>query len=83
MIAAGTAGCNVFVRNACELSGRPYALQIAPRWMLFLMGIFVPVVRENLEMLYQFEYESASTAARRSGRWDSRPPATAKAFRQR
>jgi nucleoside-diphosphate-sugar epimerase len=46
-----------YVRIACELSRRPYALQVAPRWMLFLMGIFVPVVRENMEMLYQFEYD--------------------------
>ena len=46
-----------YVRIACELSGRPYALQVAPRWMLFLMGLFVPVVRENMEMLYQFEHD--------------------------
>ena len=25
------------------------------RWMLRLMGVFVPVLRENMEMLYQFE----------------------------
>jgi hypothetical protein len=31
--------------------------QAVPRWMLFLMGIFVPVVRGNMEMLYQFEYD--------------------------
>ena len=46
-----------YVRIACELSQRPYALQVVPRWMLFLMGIFIPVVRENMEMLYQFEYD--------------------------
>jgi hypothetical protein len=46
-----------YVRTACELSGRPYALQVVPRWVLFLMGIFVPVVRENMEMLYQFEHD--------------------------
>jgi nucleoside-diphosphate-sugar epimerase len=46
-----------YVRIACELSQRPYALQVVPRWMLFFMGIFVPVVRENMEMLYQFEYD--------------------------
>jgi hypothetical protein len=46
-----------YVRIACELSGRPYALQVAPRWMLFFMGIFVPVLRENMEMLYQFEHD--------------------------
>ena len=46
-----------YVRLACELSGRPYALQVAPRWVLSLMGLFVPVLRENMEMLYQFEHD--------------------------
>ena len=46
-----------YVRIACELAKRPYALQVAPRWMLFLMSAFVPVVRESMEMLYQFEYD--------------------------
>jgi nucleoside-diphosphate-sugar epimerase len=46
-----------YVRLACELAGRPYGLQAAPRWMLRLMGLFVPVLRENMEMLYQFEYD--------------------------
>src|SRR4051812_13096869 len=36
-----------YVRVACELAGRPYALQVAPRWLLSLMGIFIPVVRES------------------------------------
>ncbi len=46
-----------FVRIACELAGRPYGLQVAPRWLLALMGLFVPVLRENMEMLYQFEHD--------------------------
>lgn len=46
-----------FARVACELSGRPDALQVAPRWLLSLMGLFVPVLRENMEMLYQFEHD--------------------------
>jgi nucleoside-diphosphate-sugar epimerase len=60
-----------YVRLACELAGRPYALQVAPRWMLSLMGLFVPVVRENMEMLYQFEHDyrfDASKFARVFGR---------------
>jgi hypothetical protein len=32
-------------------------VQVAPRWMLGLMGLFVPVLRENMEMLYQFEHD--------------------------
>jgi nucleoside-diphosphate-sugar epimerase len=46
-----------YVRIACGLAGRPYRLQVAPRWMLSIMGLFVPVLRENMEMLYQFEHD--------------------------
>ncbi len=46
-----------YVRTACELAGKPYKIQVAPRWMLGIMGLFVPVLRENMEMLYQFEHD--------------------------
>lgn len=46
-----------FVRLACDQAGRPNKLQVAPRWMLRLMGLFMPVLRENEEMMYQFEYD--------------------------
>jgi len=46
-----------YVRIACDVARRPYSLQVAPRWLLTLMGIFVPVVRESIEMLYQFEHD--------------------------
>jgi len=46
-----------YVRIACNLAGRPFKVQVAPRWMLGLMGLFVPVLRENMEMLYQFEHD--------------------------
>jgi nucleoside-diphosphate-sugar epimerase len=46
-----------FVRLACELAGRPDRMQVAPRWMLRLLGVFMPVLRENDEMMYQFEHD--------------------------
>jgi nucleoside-diphosphate-sugar epimerase len=46
-----------FVRLACELAGRPYKLQSVPRWMMKLLQAFIPVLRENEEMLYQFDYD--------------------------
>ena len=46
-----------YVRLACELAGKPYGIQVAPRWMLGIMGLFVPVLRENMEMMYQFEHD--------------------------
>lgn len=53
-----------FVRTACEAAGRPYALQAAPAWMLRLMGAFVPVLRENREMMYQFERDYVFDSSR-------------------
>jgi nucleoside-diphosphate-sugar epimerase len=46
-----------FVRAACELAGRPYRLQVAPPWLLKAMGLFVPVLRENEEMMYQYTHD--------------------------
>jgi nucleoside-diphosphate-sugar epimerase len=46
-----------FVALACELAGRPFGIQVAPRWMLRAMSLFVPVLRENMEMMYQFEHD--------------------------
>lgn len=46
-----------FLRLACEHAGRPYELQVAPRWMLRMMAWFVPVLRENEEMMYQFDHD--------------------------
>lgn len=46
-----------FVRLACELAGRPYHLQVAPSWLLRGMGLFSPILRENQEMMYQFEHD--------------------------
>mgnify|MGYP001756836423 FL=1 len=45
------------VRLACELAGQPYRLQVPPAWLLRAMGWFVPVLRENAEMMYQFEHD--------------------------
>lgn len=59
-----------FVRVACELEKRPYKLQVAPRWMLKLMGIFMPVLRENDEMMYQFEYDYRFDSSRIESAFD-------------
>ena len=59
-----------FVRLASRMADRPYELQVAPRWLLRLMGLFMPALRENHEMLYQFEHDyrfDSSKAASRFG----------------
>ncbi|WP_445398438.1 NAD-dependent epimerase/dehydratase family protein [Zobellella sp. An-6] len=44
-----------FVRLACESAGQAYRLQTLPRWLLKFMAVFMPVLRENEEMMYQFD----------------------------
>jgi nucleoside-diphosphate-sugar epimerase len=44
-----------FVRLACAAADHPNKLQLAPSWLLSVMGLFTPVLRENAEMMYQFE----------------------------
>ncbi len=46
-----------FVRLACEIANQPCKIQVAPWWMLKILGLFIPVLRENQEMMYQFEYD--------------------------
>jgi hypothetical protein len=40
---------------ACEIAGRPYKIQALPKFGVRLVGLFVPVLREMVEMMYQFE----------------------------
>jgi nucleoside-diphosphate-sugar epimerase len=44
-----------FVRMASERMGRPMAVQNAGRTMVRLLSLFQPALREQVEMLYQFE----------------------------
>jgi nucleoside-diphosphate-sugar epimerase len=64
-----------FVRLACELAGQPYGMQIPPRWVLRLMGHFIPVLRENEEMMYQFEYDYRFDSSKIESAFDLTPTA--------
>jgi nucleoside-diphosphate-sugar epimerase len=45
-----------YVRMACETAGRPYkGVAGMPKFLLRMLGIFMPVLREFVEMMYQFE----------------------------
>lgn len=44
-----------YVRMACEITKRKYSIQAMPKWAVGLLGVFVPVLREFVEMMYQFE----------------------------
>lgn len=64
-----------FVRLANELANRPMKLQVAPSWLLAAMSLFNPVLRENNEMMYQFEadYRFDSTKVKTAFGLDATP----------
>ncbi|MCC5809648.1 MAG: NAD-dependent epimerase/dehydratase family protein [Ectothiorhodospiraceae bacterium] len=64
-----------FVRLACECAGRPYKLQVAPSWMLRVMGLLNPLLRENMEMMYQFEHDYRFDSSKIEAAYDLRPTA--------
>ncbi len=46
-----------YVRIASEIIQRSYKLQTLPKWGVRMIGLFVPVLREFVEMMYQFEQD--------------------------
>lgn len=45
----------MYVRIACELAGQPYKLQALRKFSVNMVGMFVPILHEFVEMMYQFE----------------------------
>ncbi len=45
-----------YVRIACEATGRQYkGVNSMPKFLVRILGVFIPVLREFVEMMYQFE----------------------------
>jgi nucleoside-diphosphate-sugar epimerase len=44
-----------YVKIASELMGRPNKVQALPKFGVQLLGLFIPVLREFIEMMYQYE----------------------------
>ncbi len=70
------------VRLACELAGRPSKLQNAPRWMIRALGLFQPLMREQVELMYQFERPYVFSSAKLQKAFDVRATTYRDAFRQ-
>ncbi|MBX7125607.1 MAG: NAD-dependent epimerase/dehydratase family protein [Cyclobacteriaceae bacterium] len=45
---------NDYIRIACELAGRPFKVQALPTFGVRALGLFVPILREMVEMMYQY-----------------------------
>jgi nucleoside-diphosphate-sugar epimerase len=44
-----------YIRIACKLTDQTFKVQALPKWGVLMMGLFVPVLREFIEMMYQYE----------------------------
>jgi len=62
-----------FVKLASELAGRPDKLQVIPPWMMKLLELFIPVLRENAEMMYQFNENYRFDSSKIEAAYDLHP----------
>jgi nucleoside-diphosphate-sugar epimerase len=46
---------NEIVKQAAEITGKQAKITILPKWMICMVGIFNPIIKESVEMLYQYE----------------------------
>ena len=44
-----------FLNQISRLANAPEKIQVYPKWMFSILGIFMPVMKEVKEMLYLFE----------------------------
>lgn len=62
-----------FVRLASEKAGRPYAVQALPKFGVRMIGLFVPVLREIVEMMYQYEEDYVFDSTKMERAFNERP----------
>lgn len=55
---------------ASELGTGKAKLSIVPKWMLYLLGLFIPVMREMPEMMYQYDRDYFFNSAKFTGRFN-------------
>lgn len=70
------------IRLASEIAGRPDKLQNAPRWMIRALGLFQPMMREQVEMMYQFEQPNLFSSAKMARAFDTTSTSYSDAFRR-
>ncbi|HEX8061168.1 MAG TPA: NAD-dependent dehydratase, partial [Cyclobacteriaceae bacterium] len=64
-----------YVKIACRLMGVKYSLQAMPKFGVRLLGLFVPVLREFVEMMYQFENDYVFDSTKFEKTFDIKPTA--------
>jgi nucleoside-diphosphate-sugar epimerase len=51
-----TASPALTAQELAQISGSTKPVSVMPKWMLKILGIFIPVLKETVEMVYQYEY---------------------------
>lgn len=62
-----------WIRLIADVLGKEAAMQTPPRWLIRLLGLFIPVMREFPEMLYQYESDYIFDSTRFEKRFDIHP----------
>jgi nucleoside-diphosphate-sugar epimerase len=62
-----------FIGLAAQAFGVPPKYQVLPRWMLQMVGWFVPVVGQSIEMLYQNDTDYIFDSSKFARHFDLRP----------
>jgi nucleoside-diphosphate-sugar epimerase len=62
-----------FIGLAAQAFGVPPKYQVLPRWMLQMVGWFVPVVGQSIEMLYQNDADYIFDSSKFARHFDLRP----------
>lgn len=52
---SGLITVDAFARKVFAVAGTPAKLRVAPKWMVWLMGLFSPIMKEFVEMMYLHE----------------------------
>ncbi len=53
--------------------GKPVKYRVASKFMVRIIGIFVPIMREMVEMIYQYDREYVFDSSKFEGRFDMQP----------
>jgi len=62
-----------WVEHIAKALGAKPKMQVAPKWMLHLIGLFVPVMKEMPEMLYQYDRDYVFDSSKFEKRFDMTP----------
>lgn len=62
-----------WVAHIANALGEKAKIQVAPKWLLSIMGLFDPIMKEFVEMLYQYDRDYVFDSSKFEKRFELRP----------